>query len=266
MPEKFNQQVVSPLNFLLVQFDIRWENPSENLDELEKLIVKSHHNEHVVVLPETFSTGFSMNTQKLSEKMDGIAITWMKKMAAQMNCAICGSLYISENENCFNRFVWIFPDGQCQWYNKRHLFSMSGEQQVCARGLERVTIDYLGWKIFPLICYDLRFPVWSRNTNNYDILLYVANWPAARHKVWDILLNARAIENQCYVLGVNRVGTDGNGIAHNGGTVGIDPKGEVINTLIDKQQTLSLTLSYEALHSFRQKFNVLADGDDFRIA
>jgi predicted amidohydrolase len=197
--------------------------------------------------------------------MNGTTVAWMKKQALKYNIAICGSTIISEKEEIYNRFLFVTPDATA-YYDKRHLFAMGGEQACYNSGNSQVVVNFRGWRIMLLICYDLRFPVWSRNKNNYDLVIYVANWPASRRKVWDTLLKARAIENQCYVAGCNRVGTDDRNIVYNGGSKIVDERGELINEDADNAQgIIHSKISLDRLHKFRDDFPVWKDADNFKI-
>jgi omega-amidase len=211
-----------------------------------------------------FTTGFSMSPEKLKESMNGFSVEWMKKTAYEKNASVVGSLIIEENGKIFNRAVWVFPDGNYQFYDKRHLFSMGGEQFSYSAGNKKLIVDFRGWKFCPLICYDLRFPVWSRNTENYDVLIYMANWPSARHFVWKNLLIARAIENQSYCVGVNRTGNDGIGLNYSGDSALITPKG-ISDFLGEKEKVHTYELSFNELHEFRKSFPVLGDCDTFTV-
>ena len=250
----------------LYQFDVLWEDPSSNKAKIERWLKKTDQNIDIVFLPEMFTTGFTINAESLAEKMDGETIQWLKEISAEYQFAICGSLIITENNEFFNRFVFVEPTGEIHFYNKRHLFTMSGENTHYQKGEERVIITYNGWRICPLICYDLRFPVWSRNKNDYDLLVYTANWPSNRQEIWNTLLKARAIENQAYVIGVNRIGIDGNSISHAGNSQVIDPKGTVIASTEDYfGEIISGELSFSELIKFRESFQVLDDADKFQI-
>ncbi|MFA9391880.1 MAG: amidohydrolase [Prolixibacteraceae bacterium] len=253
------------LNLALVQMDLVWENRDENLTQISALLEKMKQQPDVIVLPETFASGFSMNAQKVAETMDGRTVEWMKETARNHQLAVCGSVFIEENGSYYNRFIWVNPGSEVFTYNKRHLFSMGKEDSVYTKGEEQTLISYKGWLIFPQICYDVRFPVWSRNTHFYDILLNVANWPAPRRKVWKTLLKARAIENQCYVLGVNRLGRDGNGINYSGDSLIVSPKGELLGNAKDNAEILFAELNRTTLHAFRKKFDTLKDADQFQI-
>ena len=217
--------MMNELRICLVQADLAWENRNQNLAHLRQMVEQSPSTD-IVFLPEMFASGFTMNAAACAETADGDSVRWMKDLARGQNCAVTGSLIIAENGRYYNRLFWVEPDGKTLTYNKRHLFSLAGEEKVFTRGTENILIEYKGWRIRPQICYDLRFPVWARNTDNYDLLYYVANWPERRVKHWQQLLIARAIENQSYVVGVNRVGNDGNGIEHSGHSAVIDAMGE----------------------------------------
>lgn len=254
---------ISNLNISIIQFSPEWENRDANLERCDRLIGQAQ-NSSVILLPEMFSTGFSMNVEVLAERMDGITVEWMKSAAVRMNSVISGSLIIREGMKFFNRLLWVTPDGNIQWYDKRHLFTMGEEHLHFSPGKERVTLEWQGWNIRPLICYDLRFPVWSRNHDDYDLLIYLANWPSARHHVWKNLLVSRAIENQCWCVAVNRTGSDGMNLDYLGDSAVIDPRGNA-QWLGDSQIVSSFTLSYQDLVKFREKFPVLLDRDNFLI-
>jgi predicted amidohydrolase len=251
------------LKITIIQPDIIWENSRANLDKYLELIDKTESTD-VIILPEMFTTGFSMNPKNLSETMDGISVSWMKKVAKEKNAAVVGSLIIEEGNRFYNRALWILPNGEIEKYDKRHLFSMGQETDHFSAGTEKIIVEYKGWRFCPLICYDLRFPVWSRNNNEYDVLIYLANWPAARHLVWKNLLTARAIENQSYCIGVNRTGTDGTGLNYAGDSVLVSPKG-FTEYLGDKETIKTFEISYSELQTFRNNFPVLNDGDNFLI-
>jgi predicted amidohydrolase len=242
----------------------------------DKLRAMEEHTE-VVILPEMFSTGFSMKPGEFAETMDGESVSWMRKMAALYRIALTGSLIIAEDGKYFNRLIWMLPNGQYGYYDKRHLFAFAGEDQFYSAGNKRLIASVKGWKINLQICYDLRFPVWARqniltteneeqeNTAEYDLLIYVANWPQRRSHAWKTLLCARAIENQCYVIGVNRIGKDGNDIYHSGNSMVIDPLGEVLYHIADEEDTFTITLQKDHLESVRAKFPFWKDGDGFLI-
>jgi len=250
------------LNLSLVQPDIFWEDINSNLEHLDGLLSRVSESSDLILLPEMFSTGFSMNVRKLAETKNGKAFQWMLTKAKQYQSAITGSIIFTENNKFYNRLFWVNPDGNWFSYDKSHLFRMGREDKFYEKGNNRIIVNYKGWRICPLICYDLRFPVWSRNNNAYDLLIYLANWPAARNHVWNILLRARAIENQCFVAGVNRVGRDGENIHYVGESCLVHPKGYLATGIHDpSEQVLNYTISMKELIDFRQKFPVLSDGD-----
>ena len=252
------------LNIAIFQLDLVWENPSANCAKIDEWLQQIDKNTDVVFLPEMFATGFSMNVSELAEPMNGETVNWMKKRSSEHQLALCGSLIIQENGNFYNRSLFVEPSGKISFYDKRHLFTMGNEESHFRSGTERLIVEYKGWRICPLICYDLRFPVWARNRNEYDLLVYSANWPQARTEVWNALLKARAIENQCYVVGVNRVGTDGQGIEYSGDSQVFCPKANALfQSSPGREELLSASLSFTELNDFRQKFPVLNDADDF---
>jgi len=258
--------VQETLKVEIFQFDIFWENPTANRTKIDELLSKTDKNTDVVFLPEMFTTGFSMNVQELAEPMDGETIQWMKTRCMEHLIALCGSLIIVEDGKFFNRLIFVEPSGEIHFYNKRHLFTMGNEGSHFEQGTERLIVSYLGWRICPLICYDLRFPVWARNRNKYDVLVYSANWPQARKEVWDVLLKARAIENQVYVVGANRVGVDGSSVAYSGNSQLIDPKGNILaETNENAENIVSAIFSYDELMKFRVAFPVLNDADSFLL-
>ena len=219
------------LDIVGIQADLTWENPIKNLAFFEEKINSLPINTDIVVLPEMFTTGFSMEPQKNAEKMNGKTIQWMQNISKQKNCAIAGSVIIQEEDKYYNRFLFVHPSGKINQYNKRHLFTLAGEDKIYTSGSEKVIIDFKGWKICPLICYDLRFPVWARNIENYDLLIFMANWPVKRIKAWELLLKARSIENMCYTIGVNRTGIDANKYSYSGNSLIIDYLGTEISNL-----------------------------------
>lgn len=250
----------------LVQTDLKWENSTGNLilfaDRIENIPLPTD----LIVLPELFTTGFTMNVSSVAEGMSGDSVKWMKKMARSMNACITGSILINEQGSYFNRLIWMKPTGQYLTYDKRHLFRMGEEHVHYAAGNNKLIAKLRKWKIRPLICYDLRFPVWSRNLSDYDLLIYIANWPTSRQSVWETLLKARAIENQCYVIGLNRIGTDGMGIQYSGDSLVIDYKGNIMKQLpANTNMTETVTLNLSALKDFRKKFPVYLDADKFEI-
>lgn len=251
------------LKITLIQPDIIWENPRANWDKYAQWIEQIEETD-VIILPEMFTTGFSMKPEKLKETMDGESVNWMKKIAAEKDAAVLGSLIIEKNEQIFNRALWVFPDGKIQAYDKRHLYTMGQEHLHYSPGRKKTIIHFKGWKFCPLICYDLRFPVWARNTEDYDVLIYMASWPSARHHVWKNLLISRAIENQSYCFGVNRTGTDGTGLNYLGDSACVSPKG-FAEFMGENESIKTFRISYAELHEFRKKFPLLNDRDNFNI-
>lgn len=255
------------LHIAAIQSHLSWEDRSANLKHLQKMI-NNLNNEPVdlVILPEMFTTGFTMNASQCAEAPEGESLEWMRKQASRLNAAFCGSIIVQEGALYYNRLYFVWPDGNYQTYDKRHTFSYAGEDQVFSRGKNRLIINYKGWKICPMICYDLRFPVWSRNTEEFDVLIYVANWPESRIQAWDTLLPARAIENLCYTIGVNRVGQDGNQIDYNGHSVFYDPLGQSIAQLNDGVEGMvRRTLEKKGLEKVRSRYRFLDDRDEFDI-
>jgi len=252
------------LHVTLVQSDLNWENIPVNLEMFTRKL-RTVSKTDLIILPEMFSTGFSMNTEKLAEEMSGTAVEWMKKTTAEKKCAVCGSIMIQERNEFFNRLVWMPANGEYKVYDKRHLFSLSNEPETYTAGKEKLLVELNGWKICPLVCYDLRFPVWSRNTksDSYDLLIYVANWPERRNYAWKSLLVARAIENQSYVAGLNRMGNDGNGIYHSGDSMVIDAMGKILYHVENREDVFTIELSAEALNDTRKNLPFLKDADDF---
>ncbi len=261
------------LSVTLVQTSLVWENAEANISNFDKLITPIQKTD-IIILPEMFTTGFTMQPAKIAEPVNGKGSQWMKQKAVEKNCTITGSICVEENKNFYNRLYWVEPT-KLQQYNKRHLFRMGTEDQHYTMGVEKIIPTIKGWKILPLVCYDLRFPVWSRNKwqqkNNelvadYDVLVYVANWPEARNYPWKQLLIARAIENQCYVVGVNRIGVDGNNFNHTGDSVVINPLGQIIShTKVNEESTETIELDYTFLTELRKKFPVGLDADHFEI-
>lgn len=250
----------------VIQPDLAWEDKSFNLRNLGNLILPLHNRTDIVVLPEMFNTGFSMNPELLSESFKAETFDWMINIAYKGNFGLCGSYIVRENSCFFNRWVFVSPQKEYWYYDKRHLFTMGGEDNLFSAGNKRLVFSFRGIRISPYICYDLRFPVWSRNRNDYDLIIYAANWPESRREVWDSLLKARAIENQCYVAGVNRIGIDGNGIKYCGDSVILDPRGRIIASNETNVEGLSTgEISMTELSDFRLKFPVLNDADDFTI-
>lgn len=251
------------LNITLVQSTIFWENTEKNIFHFSELISSIKHTD-IILLPEMFNTAFSPNAHHLAENMSGETITWMQKIVTQKKCAIAGSIMVKENSKLYNRLIWISKNGDISTYDKRHLFSPTKEHEFLSKGNDRLIVEIDGWKICPLICYDLRFPVFSRNNVGYDVLIYLANWPIKRIDAWDTLLKARSIENQCYTIGVNRVGQDGNGVFFNGHSKVFNAVGEEINSAIEnKEEILQVKICLSDLNIKRKKMNFLEDRDDF---
>lgn len=261
---------MNPLSISLIQAPLVWENKEANLHYFEEKISTLKGKTQVIFLPEMFSTGFSMRPAELAEDMNGESVAWMKKMAATYRVILCGSLIIQEQQNYFNRLLWVLPNGELGVYDKRHLFGFAGEDQQYASGDKRLIASVNGWRFNLQVCYDLRFPVWARQQQTeagaeYDVLVYVANWPERRRTAWMTLLQARAIENQCYVIGVNRVGDDGNNIYHSGDSMIVDPLGEIVFTEKDKECVVTYSLDSQRLQTVRQQLPFLKDGDLFSI-
>ncbi len=261
---------MNDLRLALIQSPLYWENGVANLAMFEEKMSVLDGPQDIILLPEMFSTGFTMNAEKLAEPMNLTTFRWMKFQAERLQAVVAGSFIVKENGKYFNRFIWMRPDGTHESYDKRHLFRMAREEQVYSPGKERLVVEHQGWKICPMICYDLRFPVWSRNRReggglSYDVLLYVANWPAPRHTAWESLLKARAIENLCYAAGVNRIGTDGNGIDHQGGSMAFDMKGRVIADAGEQEGSCQVVFPADDLQRYREKFPAFLDADEFEI-
>ena len=276
---------MSTLTITTIQTNLHWEDKSANLQMLEEKINSITSKTEIVVLPEMFSTGFSMKPELLAETMDGETVQWMKRVAAEKKIIITGSVIIADKDlvassgliHYYNRLIWMLPNGQYGIYDKRHLFGYAEEDNHYTAGTKRLIASVKGWKINLLVCYDLRFPVWARqqptpapsregmSEAEYDVLIYVANWPEKRVHAWKTLLQARAIENQCYVVGVNRVGNDGNDIYYSGESMIIDPMGEVLYTKKEEEDIFTMTLDKTHLHTVREKLPFLKDADDFGI-
>jgi len=261
---------MSTLAITTIQTDLIWEEKSANLLMLEQKINRIEQKTEIVVLPEMFNTGFSMKPERLAETMDGESVEWMKRMSRENGIVLTGSLMIEEDGNYYNRMIWMLPNGQYGHYDKRHLFAYAEEDKHYSPGNKRLIASVKGWKINLLVCYDLRFPVWARQVQNeagaeYDVLIYVANWPERRSHAWKTLLCARAIENQCYVVGVNRVGTDANNIHYSGNSLIIDPLGQVLYHMADEEDVNTITLQKELLEETRTKFPFWKDADSFKV-
>lgn len=264
---------MAPLTCTIIQTALHWEDRQANLEMFEQKINNLQQSTHVIILPEMFSTGFSMKPSELAETMDGTTVQWMKRMAAQKKVVLTGSVIIEDEGTYFNRMIWMLPNGQYGHYDKRHLFAFAGEDRHYTPGSQRLIASVNGWKINLQVCYDLRFPVWARQSSSaeqdagleYDLLIYVANWPEKRNHAWKTLLQARAIENQSYVIGVNRVGEDGNGHRYSGDSMIIDPMGAVLYHKANEEDIHTLTLDKEQLADVREKFPFWKDRDVFRI-
>jgi omega-amidase len=262
---------MSDLHIALIQTALHWEDKPANLDMLQKKIEDIPNRPALIILPEMFSTGFSMDKKTLAETMEGSTVEWMRKTAVKKKTIITGSLIIKEENNYYNRLVWMLPTGEYGFYDKRHLFAYGKEDQHYSAGKKRMIASVNGWKINCQICYDLRFPTWIRQTRSsenkpeYDLLVVVANWPSVRSLAWRTLLQARAIENQCYVAGVNRTGRDGNGLEYPGESMIIGPLGEIITTAGSEEKIITHTLDRNNLENVRQKFPFWKDSDTFFI-
>ena len=254
------------LKIAIIQSELVWENPDRNRNNFANKIRQLNDSVDIIVLPEMFTSGFTMTPDQVAETMQGKTIQWMREIAKEKNAAICGSIVINEEDHYFNRFVFMQPDGISKIYDKRHTFTLAGEHKVYKKGNEKVIIDYKGWKICPMVCYDLRFPVWARNVEDYHLLIYVANWPKPRVAAWDALLKARAIENMSYCVGVNRVGLDNNNNEYSGHSAVYDGLGERLTNIADgKEQTAIVTLDMEHLELIRRKLKFLDDRDHFNL-
>ncbi len=250
------------LKTTIIQTELVWEDIEANLAGFDDKIDAVKDDTHLIILPEMFTTGFSMNVVSLAQDMTGSAVKWLREKSRQKNVDIVGSIIVREDGKIFNRLIWSKSQGEIFTYDKRHLFRMAGEEKVYSAGHQNITVELQGWKIRPFICYDLRFPVWTRNIENlYDAAIFIANWPARRSWHWKLLLQARAVENQCYVIGVNRVGTDGKGHLYSGDSSVIDPWGNVIFHKQNKAITYTAELSYETLQKSRESFPVWMDAD-----
>ena len=253
------------MKIALIQSDLYWEDASKNRKSFESKINQIDSEVNLIVLPEMFSTGFTINAPEVAETMQGETLLWLQSLAKQKNFAITGSLIIVENEKYYNRMLFVFPSGEIRYYDKRHLFSLAGEDKFYTSGKEKVIIEYLDWKICLQVCYDLRFPVFARNVENYDLLLYVANWPKVRTNAWDTLLKARAIENLSYVVGVNRVGLDANNYEHVGHSQVVDFLGDFVLEPQETEAVFIVDLDKNAMLETRKKLDFLSDRDIFEI-
>lgn len=254
------------LKVTLIQTELYWQNVTANLSMLEEKIWTIQEENDLIILPEMFNSGFTMEASKVAEPMNLTTMKWMKQIASQRKAVVTGSYIVKEGGTFYNRLIWMRPNGEFDIYDKRHLFRMAGENEVFSSGKTRSIFEIKGWKICPVICYDLRFPVWLRNRNNeYDLLICIANWPASRSLAWKALLQARAIENLAYVAGVNRVGTDGKNIPYNGESSFFSPKGDILFSSDNKEQIKTMTFSKGDLDKFRKAFPAFMDADQFSI-
>lgn len=260
----FHPMSASLFHIGLVQFDIAWEHPQANMIRIEQILA-DHHRLDLVILPEMWTTGFTMRPDTAAEVHPGPALEWMQTQAARYDTAVAGSIAVKDGGQYYNRWYCVLPEGGITTYDKRHLFSYGREDQHYTPGNVQATLTWRGWKIRPIICYDLRFPVWMRNVDDYDLLVVVANWPQARIHHWDALLKARAIENQCYVAAVNRVGTDGNGLQYNGHSGVFDMNGQGILMCDETEGLKTVAIDRQALTAFREQFRFLQDRDHFRL-
>lgn len=255
------------LKVTLIQTNLHWENPQANIGMLEEKIWQIKDAPDLIILPEMFTTGFSMNAATLAEPMNLTTTRWMKQIAAQTKSVITGSFICKEKDNYYNRLLWVEPSGNLDYYDKRHLFRMAGEDKVFSAGGRLIIKEIKGWKICPLICYDLRFPVWSRNIENaYDVLIYIANWPEPRRNAWKALLPARAIENLSYTIGLNRIGQDGKGLNYAGDSGIWDYKGDRLLDIKNNEDIKGFTLNKKLLEEFRSRFPAHLDADRFTIS
>ena len=257
--------MTSHLRVTLVQTELAWQAPATNRRALAAHLRGLAGHTDLIVLPEMFSTGFSMDAEGLAETMDGPTVGWMREEAAATGCVVTGSLIVRDGERCRNRLVWARPDGTLEHYDKRHLFRMADEQRHYGAGSRRLVVDLKGWRICPMVCYDLRFPVWSRSRGDYDVLLYVANWPQRRAHAWSTLLRARAIENLAYVVGVNRIGRDGNGATYAGDSVALDFLGQPLTSEGGGDRVETAVLDLESLRKYREAFPAHLDADCHEI-
>lgn len=260
---------VQTLTVTVVQSDLFWENKKANLEMFEKKIMDISDKTEVIILPEMFSTGFSMNSSALAETMEDGTVCWMKKVSAAKRAVIAGSLIIKDEDKYFNRLIWMLPTGDYGYYDKRHLFSYADEHNHYQPGNKKLIASLKGWKINLQVCYDLRFPVWARQPaepgKQYDLYINVANWPASRSNAWKTLLTARAIENQCFVIGVNRTGDDGNGHSYNGDSMIVDPLGKVIYQKEKAEEVYTCTLNKAKIRDARSRYPFLGDADEYVI-
>lgn len=255
------------LKITLFQAYLFWENINKNLHNIELRLSAIREKTNLIILPEMFNTGFTMNAKELAEKMNGKTMEWMRKQAERFDCVVTGSLIISEGGKYYNRLIWMRPDGTYKKYDKRHLFSLADENKYYTAGKRRLIVELNGWKICPVLCYDLRFPVWLRNNNEaYDLLLIIASWPERRAQHWRTLIPARAIENQAYAIGLNRYGHDGNEVYHSGDSMCIDPVGNTVYYKPDDEDLYTFTIYKHEVEKTRKALPFLKDADDFKIS
>ena len=252
------------LTITLIQTELHWENIDANIAMFDQKMANLPTTD-IVVLPEMFTTGFTMNVAGIAETMDGKTIKWMHEKAKALNAVVTGSLIIQEDGNYYNRLLWVQPNGEQLTYDKKHLFTMAKEEQTFTAGTEKLILTYKDWKIAPFICYDLRFPAWNRNQEDYDLAIYVANWPAKRSYHWRSLLTARAIENQAYLVAVNRVGEDGNGFPYSGDSTVLDPAGTLLYHKEAQEDIFTITVTKEHLQEMRRQYPFLGDRDNFNM-
>lgn len=257
---------MSDLTVTIVQTELHWQDAAANRAMFAEKLAKASPATDLIILPEMFTTGFSMNAPELAEEANGETLRWMQGLAREQKAVLTGSVMVKENFNYYNRLYWVRPDGTYDTYDKKHLFRMAKEHHTYTPGKEKILVELNGWKICPLVCYDLRFPVWSRNRENeYDLVLYVANWPKVRSIAWKALLQARAIENVAYCAGVNRIGTDGNGHPYSGDSAIIHPKGHKLLETSEQEGIHTITLSKQELTDFRESFPAHLDADAFSL-
>ena len=253
------------MQVILIQAPLIWENPKANRNYFGAKINEITSAVDLIVLPEMFTSGFTMSPENVAETMQGETVTWLKVLAKARKCAVTGSIVIKENNNFYNRMLFVFPSGEIQFYDKKHLFTLAGEDKVYTSGMQKVVVNYLGWKICLQVCYDLRFPAFSRNSEDYDLLIYVASWPKIRTNAWDTLLKARAIENMSYVIGVNRIGADANGHEYIGHSQAVDFLGDYVLEPEESESSFLVVLNKEKMLETRQKLGFLNDRDSFEI-
>ena len=251
------------LTITMLQMDLEWQNPVANMNVANQLIADVEEASDLFILPEMFNTGFTLEAAANAETMDGPTVTWMQELSQRTQTAVCGSLIINDEGKHYNRMVWVLNDGTLGHYDKRHLFRMGGEDEGFSAGNKRCIFNIGEWRIFPQICYDLRFPAWSRGFDEFDLMIYVANWPASRQSSWDILLPARAVENQCYVAGINRIGVDDNKIVYTGGTMALDFLGRTVKCSGIDESAVTTKLKGSTAKRYREKFPAWKDGDKF---